>query len=74
MIYTVSCHNSHPSDLPGFGTSWWDKQHEMNADELALICRGMRMQGWRCEVICDCHSRAEETLLKRIMEVIGEPN
>lgn len=72
MIYTVRCEIAHPPDIPSNRMGWWDKQHRMDSDELILICRGMRMQGWRCEVICNCDARTEETLESRLMEVVGK--
>lgn len=71
MVYTVKCEVAHPPEMPRAKMSWWDKQHKMDADDLSLICRGMKIQGWRCEVICNCHTATEETLLKHLLEVLG---
>jgi hypothetical protein len=71
MLYTVGCLDWHPEDMEPGTWSWWHHQGKLNAVELALICKGMRLQGWRCEVICDCHARTDELLQKHLIEVIS---
>jgi G:T-mismatch repair DNA endonuclease (very short patch repair protein) len=72
MIYTVRCEIAHPQDIPTKRMGWWDKQHRLDADELILIRRGMALQGWRCEVICNCEEGNQELLLRRLSELMGE--
>lgn len=72
MLYTVDCSDLHPDDMDPGIWYWQRRRGKLNAAELALICKGMRLQGWRCEVICDCHARTEEMLERHLLEVIGE--
>jgi hypothetical protein len=71
MLYTVDCFDSHPEDMEPGIWYWRRRRGKLNAVELALICKGTRMQGWRCEVICDCHARTDELLREYLIGVIS---